>query len=205
MSTKYSKTTPIVITPKDQDKIRLVAEKESKFKICSQNGDPIILELAPSSKQLCDGLEAFGLKHPAEGKPFCLSIKLDGQDGSAVIAFLTGLENQFKVVSQQELQPTVYYPVDRITGEVDTSKSPTFTTKIRYFGDANSSQGLFVYSKNEVIKQILQELRNNFLGVYYIALGNITKASNGNWYLNTSLEQCIVHKRKVQLGTDYLQ
>jgi len=202
--TKYLKTTPTIISSKNHEKICLESVGENKFRVVDKaTGSPIILELAPSTKQLCDGFIAFALKQPEQGKPMTLSIKLEGEDGDVAIDFFEQLASCFQTITQQEIQPLIYR-AKNAAGKIDSTKAPTFTTRIRYFGDGSNLQGLFCYTKNEPVKKPLQELRHNFVGVFYISVDTITKANSGKWYLNTNLEKCVLYKNNFELGTDYL-
>jgi len=160
------------------------------------NGSPFILEIAPTSKQLYDGHEAYGLKK-ATGKAPLVSIKLSEEDTKPTYDLLKAIQNAVEASTGQKVENLIYEP--------DSGKTPTFSTRCKYFKERNVVQTDFRYSKNKRILDPCEELYYSFRAVYYISFSTVIQAKNGKWYINTTLERCIVYKRKfMNLGLEYL-
>ena len=88
----------------------------------------------------------------------------------------------------------MYKPLIKNTNILDPTKSPSLNIKLKWNKNKNQITSVF--------KPVTaQECENEFKGVYFIDVGNVTKSNVTNtWYVNLLLNSCVIY---TQPQTDF--
>lgn len=155
---------------------------------------PIILELGPGSRKASDGLFCFGVKQREPSMPptVGLSVDLKVKVGLELKTVMDRLESMVKGAVGQDPSPALYY-----SNKPGYETSPTLNIRTKWARNASHIQTMFKYADTEeVILDPLRDLSGGFRGVYYVKVDGASQSKNGKWYVNLTLDSCLVARKK---------